>query len=65
MLTLLSETSLQAQVLIPLVASVVLGMVSSTILLLLVLPAAYAIIEDLGIREIDEDEREIMERAEA
>ncbi len=56
MLPLLSETSLQAQVLIPLVASVVFGMMSSTILLLLVLPAAYAIMEDLGIREIEEDE---------
>ena len=56
MLPLLSETSLQAQVLVPLVASVVFGMMSSTILLLLVLPAAYAIMEDLGIREIEEDE---------
>ncbi len=51
MLPLLSETSLQAQVLIPLVASVVFGMISSTLLLLLVLPAGYAIMEDLGIRE--------------
>ena len=54
MLPLLSETSLQAQVLIPLVASVVFGMMSSTILLLLVLPAAYSIMEDLGFRETDE-----------
>ena len=51
MLPLLSETSLQAQVLVPLVASVVFGMMSSTVLLLMVLPAAYAIMEDLGIRE--------------
>lgn len=51
MLPLLSETSLQAQVLVPLVASVVFGMMSSTVLLLVVLPAAYAIMEDLGIRE--------------
>ena len=56
MLPLLSETSLQAQVLIPLVASVVFGMISSTILLLIVLPAAYAIMEDLGVREIEEDQ---------
>jgi len=49
MLPLLSETSLQAQVLVPLVASIVFGMLSSTILLLLVLPASYAILEDLGI----------------
>jgi HAE1 family hydrophobic/amphiphilic exporter-1 len=54
MLPLLSETSLQAQVLIPLVASVVFGMISSTLLLLLVLPATYAIMEDLGVRADDE-----------
>ena len=56
MLPLLTETSLQAQVLVPLVASVVFGMMSSTILLLLVLPAAYAILEDLGFRESDVEE---------
>ena len=49
MLPLLSETSLQAQVLIPLIASVVFGMISSTLLLLLVLPSAYAIMEDMGV----------------
>ncbi|MDI3325707.1 efflux RND transporter permease subunit [Pontibacterium granulatum] len=54
MLPLLSETSLQAQVLVPLVASVVFGMITSTLLLLLVLPAAYAILEDFGFTEIDE-----------
>ena len=56
MLPLLAETSLQAQVLVPLVASVVFGMMSSTVLLLLVLPASYAIMEDLGMREVEEDE---------
>jgi multidrug efflux pump subunit AcrB len=65
MLPLLSETSLQAQVLVPLVASVVFGMISSTLLLLLVLPAAYAILEDMGLREIDEKEMEYLEHAEA
>ncbi|MGB0466800.1 MAG: efflux RND transporter permease subunit [Pontibacterium sp.] len=54
MLPLLSETSLQAQVLVPLVASVVFGMLSSTLLILLVLPSAYAILEDLGFTELDE-----------
>jgi multidrug efflux pump subunit AcrB len=57
MLPLLTETSLQAQVLVPLVASVVFGMISSTLLLLLVLPSAYAIMEDLGIRENDDQAR--------
>jgi multidrug efflux pump subunit AcrB len=66
MLPLLAETSLQAQVLIPLVASVVFGMVSSTLLLLLVLPANYAIMEDLGFRAIDagdENEMAFFERS--
>jgi HAE1 family hydrophobic/amphiphilic exporter-1 len=65
MLPLLSETSLQAQVLVPLVASVVFGMMSSTVLLLLVLPASYAIMEDLGIREVDEEEMEFIEQTQA
>ena len=56
MIPLLSETSLQAQVLVPLVASVVFGMLSSTVLLLLVLPAAYAIMEDMGVRELSDEE---------
>ena len=56
MLPLLSETSLQAQVLVPLVASVVFGITSSTLLLLLVLPAAYAIMEDMGLRDREQAE---------
>jgi hypothetical protein len=59
MLPLLSETSLQAQVLVPMVASVVFGMLSATLLLLLVLPAAYAILEDFGFTEIEEDEPQL------
>ena len=64
MLPLLSETSLQAQVLVPLVASVVFGMISSTLLLLLVLPTTYAIMEDLGAREVSEDEAGFIHQAE-
>jgi multidrug efflux pump subunit AcrB len=56
MFPLLSETSLQAQVLVPLVASVVFGISAATGLTLIVLPAAYAILEDLGFVEIDEAE---------
>ena len=65
MLPLLSETSLQAQVLVPLVASVVFGMISSTFLLLLVLPAAYAIMEDLGMREVSDEELDFIEQGQA
>ncbi|GGK76233.1 efflux RND transporter permease subunit [Amphritea balenae] len=51
MLPLLSETSLQAQVLVPLVCSLVFGMMTATVLLLMVLPAAYSILEDFGFTE--------------
>lgn len=54
MLPLLSETSLQAQILIPLVTSVAFGMMAATVFLLLVLPASYAILEDFGFTELAE-----------
>ncbi|MBA1146891.1 efflux RND transporter permease subunit [Ectothiorhodospiraceae bacterium WFHF3C12] len=46
---LLAETSLQAQVLKPLVISVVFGLLVSTVLILLVLPALYSVLDDLGL----------------
>jgi len=49
---LLMETSTQAQTLKPLVISVVFGLFSSTILVLVVLPAFYAILGDLGMARI-------------
>ena len=61
MLPLLSETSLQAQVLVPMVASVVFGMLSATLLLILVLPAAYAILEDFGFTEIEDKPQQDIE----
>ncbi|MHC5209433.1 MAG: efflux RND transporter permease subunit [Planctomycetota bacterium] len=57
MLPLLSETSLQAQVLIPLATSIVFGLLASTILVLLVIPAAYTIVADFGRAEPVEDGR--------
>ncbi len=45
---LLFETSTQALILVPLVTSIVFGMLTSTVLILLVLPALYAIMEDVG-----------------
>lgn len=48
MTPLLFETSRQAAVLIPLVTSVVFGMITSTLLIMLVLPSIYAILEDFG-----------------
>ncbi|TQV86261.1 efflux RND transporter permease subunit [Exilibacterium tricleocarpae] len=49
---LLFETSLQAQVLVPLVTSIAFGIVTSTLLILIVLPAMYAILEDFGFTQI-------------
>ena len=48
MTPLLFETSSQALILVPLVTSIVFGMLTSTLLIMLVLPAMYAIMEDAG-----------------
>ena len=45
---LLFETSLQAQILIPLTTSIVFGIAASTLLVLLVIPCLYSILEDFG-----------------
>ncbi len=50
---LLSERSLQAQVLIPLCTSLVFGLLASTVLVLLVLPALYSILGDLNLTAHD------------
>jgi multidrug efflux pump subunit AcrB len=49
MAPLLAESSTQAQTLKPLVISVVFGLLASTVLVLFVLPAFYAILDDLGL----------------
>ncbi len=46
---LLMERSLQAQILIPLATSIVFGLLASTALVLVVIPALYAILVDLGL----------------
>ncbi|MCO1336163.1 efflux RND transporter permease subunit [Microbulbifer sp. OS29] len=51
LLPLMFETSLQAQIWIPLVTSIVFGISSSTVLILLVLPAMYGILADFGFTE--------------
>jgi len=49
MAPLLFETSLQAQILIPLATSMVFGIGSSTLLVLFVIPCMYSILEDFGL----------------
>ena len=46
---LLFETSVQAQVLIPLAVSIVFGLMASTLLVLLVIPSLYVILSDFGL----------------
>jgi len=49
LLPLLAERSLQAQVLIPLATSIVFGLLASTLLILFVVPALFAVFADLGL----------------
>ncbi len=55
MAPLLFETSTQALILVPLVTSIVFGMLTSTLLIMLVLPSVYAIMEDLGWVSLSSD----------
>ena len=49
---LLFESSLQAQILIPLATSIVFGIGSSTLLVLFVIPCMYSILEDFGLANV-------------
>ena len=53
LLPMLSETSLQAQILIPLVTSLCFGLLISTVLVLFLVPAVYAIFDDMGWARLD------------
>lgn len=46
---LMLEKSLQAQFLIPLAVAIIFGLIASTLLVLIVIPALYAILDDLGL----------------
>ncbi len=49
LMPLLSEKSLQAQILIPLAASIVFGLLASTVLILVIVPSLYTILADFGL----------------
>ncbi|MGI9406513.1 MAG: efflux RND transporter permease subunit, partial [Hyphomicrobiaceae bacterium] len=53
LLPILSETSLQAQILVPLVTSLAFGLIATTILVLFLVPAIYSILDDFGLARID------------
>ena len=56
---LLFETSLQAQVLIPLVTSIAFGLLATTLLIILVVPAFYAILDDFGMTSLAAERRRL------
>jgi HAE1 family hydrophobic/amphiphilic exporter-1 len=56
LLPLLFERSPQAQVLIPLAASIVFGLMASTLLVLLIIPALYGMLDDFGLASKVEEE---------
>jgi len=58
LLPILSETNIQAQVLIPLVTSLVFGLLASTVLVLLVVPALYLALHDFGLSTLNRIEED-------
>ena len=58
LMPLLFERSLQAQVLIPLVTSIAFGLMASTVLVLIVVPSAYAILHDFGLSTVAQEQAE-------
>ncbi len=56
LLPLLTETSLQAQVLIPLVTSLAFGLFAATLMVLLLMPALYTIFDDFGWARLPEED---------
>lgn len=54
---LLLEKSLQAQILIPLATSIVFGLLATTLLVLLVVPAMFSILHDLGLASTARERR--------
>ncbi len=54
LLPMLLETSLQAQILVPLVTSLAFGLMASTLLVLFVVPGIYAILDDFGVTTLSD-----------
>ncbi|MCG8428926.1 MAG: efflux RND transporter permease subunit, partial [Chromatiales bacterium] len=55
---LLLETSLQAQILIPLATSIIFGLLTTTLLVLLLIPALFSILHDFGFSETARQQEE-------
>ena len=54
LLPMLAETSLQAQVLVPLVTSLAFGLLASTFLVLFLVPSVYSILDDFGLATLSD-----------
>ncbi len=59
LLPLLTERSLQAQVLIPLATSIVFGLIASTLLVLLVVPTLFSILDDFKLTSLSKSGRDL------
>ncbi len=58
LLPILMETSLQAQILIPLVTSLAFGLLAASLIVLFVLPAIYAVLDDLGLSTLAQERKQ-------
>jgi multidrug efflux pump subunit AcrB len=58
LIPLLFEKSLQAQVLIPLVTSIAFGLMVTTVLVLVVIPALFSVLDDFGLTSVSEETEE-------
>ncbi|MEN8213048.1 MAG: efflux RND transporter permease subunit [Pseudomonadota bacterium] len=56
MTPLLLEKSLQAQILVPIVTSIVFGLLAATVLVLLVVPAIFTVFNDFGWVTVDKEQ---------
>ncbi|MCA9715108.1 MAG: efflux RND transporter permease subunit, partial [Myxococcales bacterium] len=63
LIPLMFETSRQAQSLIPVATSIVFGITASTVLVLVVLPATYAALGDLGLARVEVEPGDELEDA--
>jgi len=60
LMPLLSETSLQAQILIPLATSLAFGLTSATLIAIFLVPAIYCILDDFNaLGEVESPDTEI------
>ena len=59
LLPILLETSLQAQILIPLVTSLAFGLLSAGLIVLFVLPAIYSILDDMGLSTLARERKKL------